>query len=221
MTDKIFSESKKKVSSVKKIEFPYIQEGAHKSIYVYLCSADLTFKIITRKEYSKMLSEFYRQMTHYLMTTRFNNESFRENRAFCERNPSIECAYGSPVEISSSIPAERILFILEMNNETNSIEGIGMVKNRPCCRKYNIYGNMNYNRFIYTGKYRIDKSDFTESEKKVIKMVGSFCFRGHLHMKRGHGITGYATRLLFHFYPIIDIIRFIREMFKERISVHL
>lgn len=218
MTEQIFSQSKLKLASVKKLEIPTIEEDAERALYVYLCSADLTYKIVTQKEYSKMIREFYKQMTHYLMTTRFNNCTFKENRSFCKKNPNIGCIYGSPVEIRSSIPIERVLFILEMNNDTNSIEAIGMVRNKPYFKKYNVYTNMNYNRFFYIGKYRIDKNEMNEQEKKIMKLLESFCFKGVQHMKRGHGITGYATEILFRLYPFIDVIEFIKEMFKERID---
>jgi hypothetical protein len=218
MTDRIFYESKLKVASVKKIDMPSIKEDADKALCIYLCSSDLAYKVVTKKEYSYIMREFYMKMTHYIMTTRFSNATFKENIAFREKNPEVGCIYGVPVGIRSSIPYERILFILEMNNDTNCIEGIGMVRNRVSSKKHYIYSNMNYNRFVYIGKHRIDKSEMTDKEKKVIKLLESFCFKGLLHMKRGHGITGYTTKILFHLHPIIDIIEFLREMFKEKIN---
>lgn len=217
MTERILLKTKHKLSIVNKLVIPTIEEDAKNSLCIYLCSVDLTYKIITKTEYSEKIREFYKQIHYHVMTTRFTVATFNENQMFRNKNPSIGCVYGSPVMVTATIPIDRPLFILEMNNDTNVIEGIGMVLNHPCSKSYRVYSRMNYNRFIYIGKYRIDKTEFNENEKEIIELLEAYCFKGLLHMKRGHGITGYTTKLLFNFYSVIDISKFIKEMFNERI----
>ncbi len=55
-------------------------------------------------------------------------------------------------------------------------------------KKYKIYNWGNYNRFIYKGKYRIDRSVLTKNELKIIQILEILIFKGSRHLKRGHGI---------------------------------
>ena len=64
--------------------------------------------------------------------TRFTNETFTENKFWRERNFYNGCIYGSPVKISYNIDPDMILFVLEMNNTTNKIMGIGVIQQMSC-----------------------------------------------------------------------------------------
>ena len=84
--------------------------------------------------------------------TRFDNKTFNENKLWKEKNNESGCIYGTPVKISEKIFPEEMLIVLEMNNSENRLEGIGIIKNRLCKenrKKYKIYSDNNYNRFIY------------------------------------------------------------------------
>ena len=54
-------------------------------------------------------------------------------------------SYCSPSRVTSEIPFERIMFVLAMDNDTNKIVGIGMVRNHEYINKYTVYQNSNYN----------------------------------------------------------------------------
>lgn len=123
-----------------------------------------------------------------LCVTRFNNETYLENKKFRENN-NINCVYSSPIKISDKILPNKELIILEMNNSTNCIEGIGVIKNKLFMKeKYRIYSDKNYNRYIYKSKYRIDKNELTSYEIIIIKKLENLVFKSPLHCKRGHGI---------------------------------
>lgn len=156
------------------------------------------------------------QMTRFLLTTRFNNSTFQENVNFRAKNANVGCIYCSPDMISQSIPLDSILFILEMNNETNKITGIGMVRNRPIINKYYVYQNGNYNRYVYLGKYRIDRDEMTEQEEKIMQIFDILCFKGNRHMKRGQGIKSFPVDILYRFLKTIDLVNFISEMYKRK-----
>ena len=81
------------------------------------------------------------------------------------------------------------MFILEMNNDENSVKGVGLVKNAIMIGQYyKIYSEGNYNRFTYKGDYRIDRKDMTEEEEKIMTIFDVLLFKGETHLKRGQGI---------------------------------
>lgn len=157
-------------------------------------------------------------MKQYLMTSRFTNETWRENQSFVAKTDKLGCIYCAPDQISKQIPIDAILFILEMNNETNKIMGIGMTRNHPMCNRYYVYENGNYNRFTFPGKYRIDRSNMDEMEEKIMKVFDQLCFKGNKHMKRGQGLKSFPVEMLYRCSKKLDLVNFISEMFKKRIS---
>jgi hypothetical protein len=105
-----------------------------------------------------------------------------------------------------------------MNNDTNRIMGVGMVRNRPICGKYAVYDNGNYNRFSYIGKWRIDVKDMNSEEREMMKLFEALCFTGVNHLKRGQGITAFPLKLLYKCSPDVDLTDYIRMMFKKRMA---
>ena len=99
----------------------------------------------------KQINEYKKQQQRYLLTSRFNNNTYRENEKYRERNreKKIGCIYCSPDPISQAIPLESIMYILEMNNDLNKIIGVGMVRNKPVLNRHRVYDNGNYNRYVY------------------------------------------------------------------------
>lgn len=173
---------------------------------------------VQRKLYLKTLREFKTTLKYALATTRFTNSTWQENCRFREKNPHVKCAYSSPIPMAQKIPLESLVFILEMNNDTNRIMGIGLVKNRPIFEKYVIYEVHTYNVFFYFGKWRIGVEDMTRHEQEILKLYESMCFNGNRHMKRGHGITSFPLAILNETSKYIDLIEFIRYMFKKRMD---
>lgn len=145
-----------------------------------------------KKNYKIELHEYETQQKYHIMTTRFNNKTYSENQQYLAKLQSqtdIKCIYSTPIKITPKIQLDRILFIIEMNNDANRIEGIGLIKNRYSMKTaHTIYENRNYNRYTYIGNHRIDRSEFTEEEKEVIKEMEILCFKGKRHLKRGQGL---------------------------------
>lgn len=178
-----------------------------------VCSSqsDYDEKMIERQK----LKDFISNMTRFIVTSRFNNSTLRENQEFRDRS-QLGCVYCAPVMVTTKIPLDSIIFVLEMNNEINRIVGIGMVKNHPVCGKHRVYVNGNYNRFVYCGKYRIDRKNMTEDEENIMQAFDILCFKGNTHMKRGQGLKSFPIDMLFRCKKVIDLIDFICEMFKKR-----
>jgi len=171
------------------------------------------------KIHTKIQTKIYKQnLKNYILTSRFNIHTMNENAIFRKNNQKIGCIYCSPVPISSEIPIDKILFILEMNNDTNKIIGIGMIRNHTTYNKYSVYDTDNYNRYIYVGKYRIDRSEMTSEEDTIMRVFDILCFTGNKHMKRGHGLKTFPTEMLYRCSKIMDLVDFINIMFKKRMS---
>lgn len=123
-----------------------------------------------------------------LGVTRFNIETYNENKRWRESRYYDGCIYGSSVKIKESVSPQCVIIIFEMNNSLDIIEGIGIIKNTIVHKKYNIYNDNNYNRYIYKSNFRLDKKDFDESLREIIINLEKLLFTGKTHLKRGHGI---------------------------------
>lgn len=171
-----------------------------------------------KKLHTCQLKDYKKQIRNFLLTSRFNNNTWNENEQYRNTNAAIGCIYCSPDQISCQIPIESILFILEMNNDTNSIMGIGMVRNHAIVNKHQVYSNGNYNRYVYVGKNRIDREDMTDDEETIMQVFDILCFKGNRHMKRGQGLKSFPVDMLYRCSKRLDLIQFVSEMFKSRLS---
>ena len=132
-----------------------------------------------------------------LVTTRFSNKTWEENTNYRKKNISTGCIYGSPQEFSPKILYDSIIFVIEMNNSTNQIEGIGLVKNRPFLDKYYlIYSEGNYNRYIYKSKYYLDRDMIIRNSSVLLDTLEYIVFKEKTHLKRGSGFTTITQDLL-------------------------
>ena len=132
-----------------------------------------------------------------IVTTRFSNYTWKENMNYLAKNKDISCIYGSPQEMSPKILYDSIVFVIEMNNTVNQIEGIGLVKNRPFVDKYySIYSEGNYNRFVYKSNYRIDRETILRFDPTIVDILEYVVFKEKSHLKRGSGFTTITQELL-------------------------
>jgi hypothetical protein len=183
-------------------------------------SAPLTrIELLEIKMRCKMQTKNYKRgLKNYILTSRFNTHTWNENANFRKNNGKLGCIYCAPIPITTEIPIDSILFILEMNNDTNKIMGVGMIRNHPICNKYFVYENGNYNRYVYVGKHRIDRSEMSEEEDTIMRVFDILCFTGNKHMKRGHGLKTFPMNMLYRCSKIMDLVDFVNGMFKKRIT---
>ena len=119
-----------------------------------------------------------------LMTTRFNDATWSENLHHRLQSEKA-CVYCSPSPLA--VPLNSLMFVIEMNNTTNKIEGIGLVRNS--CRldlPFNVYGERDFNRFVFRGDHRIDRE---ELPLNLVELLENILFVGKSHYKRGRSIT--------------------------------
>ena len=132
-----------------------------------------------------------------LSTTRFINSTWESNINYRNKHNISGCIYGSPLEMSPKILYDSLVFIVEMNNEKNNIEGIGLVRNRPYLDKYyNIYKDGNYNRFIYKSNYYIDREKLIRYDEALVNLLEYILFKEKSHLKRGSGFTTITSKLV-------------------------
>jgi|TARA_R110002074_G_scaffold22455_1_gene68537 hypothetical protein len=126
-----------------------------------------------------------------IATTRFNNETHSQNTNYKQKSDHTGCIYGTPMKIKEKIPLHSYVYVIEMNNDKNKIEGIGLIKNeRKLDKNYRIYKNMDYNRYVYTGDKYLPITKVTdEYHQQVILVMEQLIFKGDRHCKRGQGIT--------------------------------
>ena len=121
------------------------------------------------------VNQYRQEMKNHVLTSRFNNSTWSENTSFRKRNGKHGCVYCAPITVNHQIPYDSVMFVLEMNNDTNKIMGIGIIENRTANEvyrstpapnishvapvlpfpqqpiKYKIFTERNYNRYIYIG----------------------------------------------------------------------
>jgi len=153
-----------------------------------------------------------------LVSTRFNNETFQENLKYREKK-QIACIYCSPQTMSQKIEIDSLVFVVEMNNSINQIEGIGLIKNFYETNKYNVYETRNFNRYIFKGEYRISRDEMLRNDKynSLVKLFDTILFKGKTHLKRGAGFTRIPEKLLKH--PLCEnknILKWIQSIFIEK-----
>jgi hypothetical protein len=82
------------------------------------------------------------------------------------------------------------MFVIEMNNSTNKIEGIGLIKNKPETKRYyKVHQDGNTNRYIYIGNYYLDRDTIEEYNSPLVYALDVILFTGYMHSKRGSGLT--------------------------------
>ena len=58
----------------------------------------------------------------------------------------------------------------------------------------------------------------SDDENTVMRVFDILCFTGNRHMKRGQGLTMFPVDMLYKCHNKLDLIGYIRDMFKTRFS---
>ena len=114
----------------------------------------------------------------YIASTRFNNETYDENMSYRKKS-DIPVIYGTSIRIQEKYDVGSLLFVAEMNNEENRIEGIGLIRNTLVYdKKHNIYSNSDYNRYLYKGDYWISRKTILDKDDVIVKICVTVLFKG-------------------------------------------
>lgn len=157
-------------------------------------------------------------ISYQLASTRFTSATYEENMSY-RKQQSIEVIYGTPVAIKPLGERVCILIVLEMNNEKNRLEGIGLIKNRMVSDvRHKIYSQPEYNRFIYRGKYFVNREELKEYDNTIVEICDLILFKGKSHLKRHYGITIVSENLFRHWeqFDMIELKKQIIKVFKDK-----
>lgn len=134
-----------------------------------------------------------------LVTTRFNSKTWACNIEYRNKYDFLGCLYCEQQPMTKALDSGCAIFVIEMNNTLNRIEGIGLIKNIIQTEKYyKVYDDCNYNRYTYKGKFRINREVLIEHNKKLVEALDYILFKEKTHMKRGSGFTQIPYKLLKH-----------------------
>ena len=161
----------------------------------------------------------------YIATTRFNNDTWKENCNYKNKNGIDGVIYGTNIRIRCSHSLGSLFFVIEMNNETNKIEGIGLIRNQLVLdKRYNIYSIGDYNRYIYKGDYWLSRDKLYYYDKELVNIFETILFKGKGHFKRQSGISVVSSLLFEKWEYDEEIIRndlkniFIKEFYNESVN---
>lgn len=154
-----------------------------------------------------------------VVTGRFNSETLISNYEYRRRH-EFKCMYCCPSKLSPKILHDTLVFVIEMNNSTNMIEGIGLIKNKPEMEKYyKVHLDGNTNRYIYIGKYFIDRKTMENYNPQLVQILEQILFKGKTHSKRGSGLTIIPQKVLkLDICKDINIKKEIKDIFIETFS---
>ena len=147
-----------------------------------------------------------------LMTTRFNTETWQQREQWLLKHEESGSIFGSPIRIKENVLSTMI--VLEMHNDENQVKAISLAKNKIWFdKKYKIYKDYNYNRYVYKGRYRLvlDSIQLTSLDKKIIAIFNQLLFKGACHFKRAQGITAVPNWIMNN--NIIDFNKHFKDLF--------
>ena len=133
---------------------------------------------------------------YQIACTQFSEATYTDNLRFRETN-NIGCIYCSPVPTNEKYSPETHLFVVEMNNTTNQMMGIGLIKNkRQADKTYLVHDTSNaacnYNRYIYKGERRLAREELPE---EMVDIFDKILFKGKSHLKRLRGLSVVTSKV--------------------------
>jgi hypothetical protein len=132
---------------------------------------------------------------YHIASTRFNNKTYKEN-IDCREKTKEPVLYGTGIRIHQKYEIGCLMFVCEMNNEENQIEGIGLIKNQVAHeKKYKIYSDSDYNHNIYRGSHWLSREDLILLDEELVTIFDKMLFKGKSHLKRQSGITVVTEKL--------------------------
>ena len=131
-----------------------------------------------------------------IVTVRFNNETWTANTRYRERK-KFACIYAAQSKLAETIDYNSPVFVIEMNNSTNQIMGIGLIKNKILMGKtHKVQDDSNCNRYNYLGEYHISREILDDYNPELVYVLDEVLFKGYTHSKRGSGLTKIPEKVL-------------------------
>lgn len=131
-----------------------------------------------------------------IVTGRYNNETWQASVCYREKK-KFACIYAPPFKLAETIEINSPVFVIEMNNSSNKVMGIGLIKNKLMTDKvYKVQEDPNCNRYIYIGDYHISREVLDDYNPFLLYILEEILFKGYTHSKRGLGLTKIPEKVL-------------------------
>lgn len=149
-----------------------------------------------------------------VVTGRYNHETWESSTQYRNKH-NLTCIYAPPLRLSPRIDLGSPVFVIEMNNTTNKIMGIGLIKNKLVTDKvYKVHEDSNCNRYIYIGEHHISREVLNKYNPFLVYVLDEILFKGRTHSKRGSGLSKIPEKVLkLDICENIDIKKEIRNAF--------
>ena len=140
-----------------------------------------------------------------IYTTRYNSYTYLQNKRYKENLDFCGSLYSTTLELPKNTSFYKYLFVLDMNNTTNKIMGIGLIKNKLALdQTMSIYDNPLFNNYIYKSKYYISLESTENTGYEFDTKWSSFIekefefnlFYGKDNLKRGGSFTRFPLKKL-------------------------
>tara|TARA_Y100000389_G_C17380084_1_gene473870 strand:- start:285 stop:971 length:687 start_codon:yes stop_codon:yes gene_type:complete len=155
-----------------------------------------------RNEFIKYINECFSnpdceiERVYDIYTTRFTSDTYYQNVRYKQNIKCDGSLYSTMLTFPVNTP-DKLLFVLDMNNTTNKIVGIGLVRNILAKNQdINIYSNPGFNNYVYKSAYYVslmqlygDSQASVEKDNSWLKYIEdefeARLFYGKSHSKRG------------------------------------
>jgi hypothetical protein len=105
--------------------------------------------------------------------------------------------YCTPLKMSPKIFYNTAVYVIEMNNQTNQIAGIGLIRNKCATdRYYKVHQDSNTNRYTYIGDYYLSRETIYHTNPFLVEILEQILFKGKTHSKRGFGLSLLPEKVL-------------------------
>jgi len=132
----------------------------------------------------------------YIATTRFTDITYHENMLYRYKKKLKGVIYPCPMKINPKLLLDIPMFVIEMNNSKNEICGISIIRNKLVFDISNVYSHTTFNRYVYVGKYYINREMLMRLNEELVIMIDTILFKGRSHQKRLQGISLIGEKLL-------------------------
>jgi len=154
-----------------------------------------------------------------ILTSRFNTSTWKENCEYREKIGHTGSLYCSPQKITEKIPLNALAYVVEMNNSTNQILGIGLIRNALYHgKRLNVYEVNNYNRYNYKGNYRLDREIIQNTYPQIVIILEQILFKGKTHLKRGSGLISISEKIFIQ-NKILEKFNYTEYQIREELSI--
>ena len=132
----------------------------------------------------------------YIATTRFTDITYIENMLYKERKNIKGVIYPCPMKINPKLLLDVPIIVIEMNNSKNEVCGVSLIRNKMVFNIRNVYSHTTFNRYVYIGKYHINRDMLMRINENLVTMLDMILFKGKSHQKRLQGISLLREKLL-------------------------